>query len=245
MAKPKILVLDIEWRPTEAYVWQAWKVNVSSNQIKRHGGLLCVGAKWMGEKETFLFSEWEHGHREMLELTRQMMSEADAIVGYNSDKYDLRKLEGEFALHKMKLPPPCPSIDLIKSIRRMGFFMNGLAFIGPFLGVGKKLEHEGMALWTKIIELDDPVAKGKMERYCKQDVRMTEGLYRRIRPYIKNHPFLGEANNECPACGGKHFQHRGFNRSRYYKTQRLHCQGAECGHWFTGKRERIGKASVD
>lgn len=234
--KLKILILDIEWKPTKAYVWQAWGVNVYPNQIIDHGGLLCVGAKWLGDKTTYVFAEWELGHREMLERTRQMMSEADAIVGYNSDRYDLKKLEGEFVLHEMKLPPPCPSIDLIKTVKKHGLFMNRLGFVAPFYGLGGKLEHEGMGLWVKV-EGGDPRAQDKMIRYCAQDVRLTEKLYRRLRPYIKNHPLLGDSGDECPSCGSSHFQHRGHNRSRYFRTQRLQCQG--CGHWFTGKREKI------
>lgn len=235
----KILVLDIEWKPTKAYVWSAWKVNIYPEQILEHGGLLCVGAKWIGDKTTHVFTEWELGHREMLERTRQMMSEADAIIGYNSDKYDLRKLEGEFALYKMKFPPPCPSIDLIKTVKKMGLFMARLGFVGPWFGVGEKLEHEGMSLWTKIDQTGDAKAKDKMSKYCAQDVKLTEKLYLRLRPYIKNHPMLGDGSDGCPACNSKAFQHRGFNRSRYYKTQRLQCQEKGCGHWFTGKRERI------
>jgi hypothetical protein len=234
--KHKILILDIEWRPAKAYVWSPWGVNIYDDQVIEGDGLLCVGAQWLGEKEVHVFTEWELGHREMLERTRQMMSEADAIVGYNSDKYDLRKLEGEFILHKMKLPPPCPSIDLIKTIRKFGYFRNSLKFIGPHLSVGKKLENGGMNLWRKVEE-GDPKAQDTMKRYCAQDVRMTGKLYIRVRPGIKNHPLLGDGSDECPACSGKHFQHRGHNRSRYYKTQRLQCQ--DCGHWFTGKRERI------
>lgn len=237
--KLKILVLDIEWRPAKAYVWSPWKINIYDDQVIEGDGLLCVGAKWYGEKEVQVFTEWELGHREMLERTRQMMSEAHAIVTYNGDKYDLRKLDGEFLLHKMKLPPPCPSIDLIKTIRKQGFFRNSLKFIAPHLGVGKKLENGGMNLWRKVEE-GDGKAQDTMKRYCAQDVRITDRLYGRIRSYIKNHPMLGDAGSgSCPSCGSTHYQHRGFNRSRYFKTQRLHCQAPACGHWFTGKRSRI------
>jgi hypothetical protein len=236
VAKLNVLVLDIEWKPTKAHVWRAWDETISSDQIIEHGGLLCVGAKWLGDKETFVFAEWELGHREMLERIRQMMSEADAVITFNGDRYDLPKLTGEFALYEMKLPPPCPSIDLIKTIKKFGYFRNALGFVAPFLVLGRKLEHEGIRLWTKIDD-GDAKAQDKMIKYCAQDVRLTEKLYKRIRPYIKNHPMLGEGDGTCPSCSSKHFQHRGYNRSRFYKTQRLQCQG--CGHWFTGKREKI------
>lgn len=235
---PKILVLDIEWRPTLAYVWRAWDETVSDEQIVEHGGLLCVGAKWVGEKEVYVFTEWELGHREMLERIRQMMSEADAIVGYNSDRYDLKKLEGEFVLHKMKFPPPCASIDLIKTVAKFGFFRKSLGFVGPFLGVGHKLEHEGFRLWKKVCQCDEK-AQAKMAKYCTQDVNMTEKLYLRIKPYIKNHPYLGETAGDvsCRACGSAHLQKRGKTKSRFYQTQRLQCQS--CGHWQPGEKVKI------
>jgi hypothetical protein len=232
-----VLLLDIEWRPTSAYVWQAWKQNINPEAIIEHGGLLCVGAKWLGDKEIKLFSEWEHGHVGMLMGIHEMMSIADAIITYNGDKYDLPKLHGEFVLHGLPPAPPCTSIDVLKAVKKFGYFMNRLAFIGPFLGLGSKLEHEGMALWTKVINGDEDARK-RMGKYCKQDVRVLEQLYLKVRPYIRNHPHLGKAgHSECPSCGGKHSHSRGTVRTRCYKKQRLQCQ--DCGHWYHGKQTKI------
>jgi hypothetical protein len=232
-----VLLLDIEWRPTEAYVWQAWKVNISPAQIKKHGGLLCVGAKWLGQKETFLFSEWEHGHKEMLQLIHELMSTADAIITYNGDRYDLPKLYGEFLLYDLPPCPPCTSIDVIKAVKKFGYFMNRLAFIGPFLGIGGKMEHEGMALWTKVMDGDENAQK-RMAKYCIQDVKLLEKLYLKVRAHIKTHPHMGRTGAEqCPSCGSSHAQSRGSRRTRAYKIQRLNC--VSCGHWFDGTRSKI------
>ena len=76
-SKPRILILDIEWRPTKAYVWQPWQENILPEKIIEHGGLLCVGYKWKGEKETHVLSDWETGHRQMVEITHSLLSEAD------------------------------------------------------------------------------------------------------------------------------------------------------------------------
>lgn len=236
MGSPRILVLDIEWRPTLAYVWKAWDETVTDEQIIEHGGLLCVGAKWVGEKTVHVYTEWDLGHREMLERIRQMMSEADAIVGYNSDRYDLKKLKGEFVLNKMKFPPPVPSIDLIKTVAGFGFFRKSLGFVGPFLGVGRKLEHEGFRLWKKVCQ-GDATAQAKMAKYCAQDVNMTDKLYQRIRPYITNHPHLGEEVDNCSSCGSKNIGPRGWSRARIFKTRRYQCK--DCGHWQLGERVKI------
>jgi hypothetical protein len=233
----KILLLDIEWRPTTALVWQAWKVNVGPEQIVEHGGLLCVGAKWLGDKKVHLFSEWEHGHDGMLLLIHEMMSVADAVITYNGDKYDLPKLHGEFVVYGLPPAPPCTSIDCLKAVKKFGYFMNRLAFIGPFLDLGAKLEHEGFALWKKVMA-GDKGAQARMAKYCQQDVRLLEKLYLRIRPHIRNHPHMGKTGHaQCPACGGTHVQSRGTTRTRVFKKQRLHCQ--DCGHWYLGKQTKI------
>lgn len=233
----KVLVLDIEWKPTKAYTWQAFKTNIQPEQIIEHGGLLCVGAKWLGEKKTYLFSEWEHGHIGMLEGIHEMMSVADCIVGFNSDKFDIPKLHGEFVLHGLPPAPPCTTVDCYKAIKKFGYFMGRLAFIGPLMGLGGKIEHEGFSLWKKV-EAGDVAAQNRMAKYCIQDVNLTEKLYLKIRPYVRNHPHMGKTGaNECPSCGGTTVQSRGTRRTRAYKIQRLACQS--CGHWYDGKRTKI------
>ena len=234
---PKILILDIEWRPVLAYVWRAWDETIQPDQIVEDGGLLCVGVKWLGDKRPRLFSEWEHGHESMLEEVHKLLSEADAVVTYNGDKYDLPKLQGEFLLYDFDPPPPPTSIDLIKTIKKMGFFRNALGFIGPFLGVGRKLEHEGFMLWRKVLA-GDKKAKVRMSKYCIQDIKMTEALYNRIKPFIPNHPALRAVGAEvCPSCHSKHTQRRGFRYTRYFQIRRHQCNS--CGAWFSGKRKKV------
>lgn len=234
---PKILVIDIEWRPTKAYVWQPWKENILPEKIIEHGGLLCVGAKWLGSTTYHLYTDWEHGHRAMLEAAHAMISEADAVVTYNGDRYDLRKLEGEFLLAGLPPPPPVTSIDLIKTVKKLGYFMNRLGFIGPFLGLGKKVPHEGMALWVKV-ENGDEKAQNRMGRYCLQDVRITERLYKKIKPYIRNHPNMGfQPAGSCGACGSKNVERRGYRRTKMFRIQRLQCK--DCHSWSSGARQKV------
>jgi hypothetical protein len=235
--KPKILFLDIEWRPTKALVWDAWKVNIYPDQIIEHGGLLCVGMKWAGERKVTLLSDWEHGHEEMVRQTHGILSSADAVVTYNGDRFDLPKLHGEFVLADLPPPPPLTSIDVIKTVKKLGYFMNRLGFIGPFLGLGSKMENEGINLWKKV-DAGDADAQRRMAKYCKKDVTLLEALYNKVRPYVKNHPHLHNLTPyECGACGSSNTQRRGYNYSKYYKTQRVQCN--DCGHWSQGTRTKI------
>jgi len=237
LTNSKILFLDIETAPIKAYVWRLWDQNVGLNQIIENGGILCVGMKFMDSRVSYLFSEWEHGKQRMLEEVHALMSEADAVVTYNGDRFDLPKLNGEFLLAGLKPLPPITSIDVYKAVKKLGFISNKLAFIGPLLKTGGKLKHEGFDLWTKVID-GDPVAQRKMTRYCLQDVTLLEKVYKKVRPYIKNHPHMGSTKTlACGACGSSHVQSRGYRRTKAFRIQRIQCQS--CGSWQDGTRSKV------
>jgi len=232
-----ILILDIETKPAVAYVWRAYDENISPDQVLDPGGMICFAAKWVGDKEVFFYSDWTHSKTEMLTALHELLSVADAVVTYNGDKFDLPKVHGEFLLEGFKAPPPITSIDVVKTIRKMGFLINKLAFISPLLRVGEKMKHEGFELWAKVIA-GDPKARDKMQKYNIQDVIILEKLYHRIKHFIKNHPHMGDKKSECGACGSNNVQKRGFRRTKYFRIQRIQCQ--DCGSWSEGSREKIG-----
>lgn len=232
----KILVVDIEWSPALAYVWRMFDENISPDQLVNPGGLLCFCWHWVGSKQYSFMSEWEDGKPNMAKVLRALLDEADAVVTYNGDRYDLPKIRGHLMLEGEKPFAPPTSIDLIKTVKRFGFVMNRLAYIAPLLDVGNKMKHEGFQLWRSVLA-GDVKAQERMKKYCVQDVKVTTALYSRILPYIFDHPNLGDTGGECGACGSGHSQHRGFRRSKYFKTQRLQCQ--DCGAWSTGTRTKI------
>ncbi len=232
----KILFLDIEWEPALAYVWKMWDENIGPDQLVNHGGMLCFCAHWAGKKEYLFYSKWEHGREGMAQAALDLLTEADAVVTYNGDKYDLPKITGEILLAGLAPPPPVTSIDCLKTVKKFGFVMNRLAYIGPLLGAGKKVKHEGFNLWKDVLAGDERAIK-KMTKYCIQDVKVLEKLYSAILPFIRNHPHLGKAKHECGNCGSKHTQSRGYRRTKYFRIQRLQCQS--CGSWQDGKREGI------
>ena len=235
MTQNKLLYLDIEWKPATAYVWRMWKEDISPAQLIDEGGMLCFCAHFEGEDYQF-FSEWEHGRKGMAKAALKLLTEADAVVTYNGDKYDLPKIMGEILLADLMPPPPPTSIDVLKTVKKMGFVMNRLAYIGPLLGVGEKVKHEGFSLWKDVIA-EKPSAQKKMKKYCIQDVKMLKKLYKRILPFIKNHPHLGESKAACGACSSSNVHSRGYRRTKTYRIQRMQCQ--DCGSWFDGKKEAI------
>lgn len=234
--KPKILAIDCETSPMLAYTWGAYDQNISPAQVVRFGSVTCFGATWVGTSERLFFSDWQHGHRTMLRELHKLLSSADAVVHYNGDKFDLRKFNGQFLLHRLSPIPPLTSIDCLKTIRKMGFEINKLEAIGPMLELGQKVKHHGFKLWREVMD-GDPKAQKTMERYCRQDVRLLIQLYQRLKPYMAQHPHLGDiGRGECGACGGKHLQARGYRRTKAFKIARLQCQ--TCGSWQDGTKTR-------
>ena len=232
----KILILDIETKPSVAYVWRAWDENINPEQVIDRGGLLCFAAKWIGEKDIIFYSEWGSGRKVMIDAIHALLEEADAVVTFNGDKFDLPKLMGEFLLEGLPPPAPVTSIDVIKSIKKLGLLMNRLAYVGPLLGVGGKMKHEGFGLWSSVLTGDEK-ARERMKKYNIKDIIILEKLYKRIKPYIKNHPHLGTTKHECGACGSNKTQSRGYRRTKFFRIQRIQCMN--CGSWSEGTRTKI------
>jgi hypothetical protein len=234
---PNILCLDIETKPAIAFIWRMFKENIGVEQVIDPGGVLCFGAKWLGDEKHIFYSEWEHGNKRMLRAAHRLLSEADAVVTYNGDKFDLPKLKGEFVLNDLSPLGPNTSIDVYKAVKKLGLLSNKLAFVGPYLKLGQKIKHEGFGLWRSVVLDKDRGARERMQEYCLGDVDLLEEVYVKMAPHILNHPHLGESGEACGTCGSKRHQKRGFRYTKSFRIQRLQCQG--CGSWQDGKREKI------
>jgi hypothetical protein len=236
--KPKILILDIETKPAKAYVWRMYKENVNKERLIEPGDILCVGMKWLGEKEVECPSVWEHGSEWMAQIVHERLNEADAVITFNGDKFDLPKLTTLFIKHGLGLPAPITSIDLYKTVRyKMGLDFNSLNFVADFLGVGQKVNHAGFRMWKGVMD-GEAKYEQMMERYCKGDIRLTERVYKKLRPYILNHPHLGfVGKTACGACGSHSTQSRGYRRTKAFRIQRIQC--TNCGSWQDGKRQKV------
>ncbi len=199
----KILTLDIEWRPMQSYHWGLWDQNIGIVQIVDDGGLLCFAAKWFGQKE-IIFSSENDGHDVMVKRAHDLLSEADIVITYNGDRYDIKKLNQEFMLAGMAPPRPYRSIDLVKSNKsRFDLPSRKLDYLVQRSGVGSKVKNDGFELWIACMA-GDPEAWKAMEKYNRMDVIVTERAYLRLLPWLTNAPHLGMFTGDefsCPYCG--------------------------------------------
>jgi hypothetical protein len=234
--KPRILFLDIETKPAIVATFGIRDQHIGHKQILKDGGTICVGVKWRSEKRARVFSDWEHGHKPMLEAVHSMLCEADAVATYNGASFDIPKLQGEFLLAGMTAAPPLTQIDLYRSVRKLGYISNKLDYIAPLLGIGSKIKHDGLDLWLRVME-GDAAAQAKMARYCAGDVKLTQAVYEKVRGFIPDHPHLADTKHDfCGACGSSRLQARGFRRTKASIIGRFQCQA--CGGWQSGRREK-------
>lgn len=240
----KILITDIETRPALAYVWSLFDSMVPLERLIEPSSIISVGAKWLGDDRHFYRDVRYKDRREvdprdrvaMLRMLHGLWTQADAIVTFNGDKFDMPKLTGEFLQHGLPPPPPVASIDVYKTTKTMGFTSNKLAHVAPLLGCGGKVETGGFKMWAEYLE-GDKAARVAMKTYNIGDVDLLEQVYLKVRPFIKTHPYIGEKAEQCPHCGSANVQQRGRRRTRAFWVTRLQCQ--DCGAWSSGPRKKI------
>lgn len=238
----RIVTLDIETSPNLAHVWSLWNVNVGLSQLQQTSEVLGVGYKWHGKSAVHFPSDFHTGHDEMLREVHAVLDEADIVVTYNGDSFDLKHLNRAFLLAGMAPPSPFKSVDLYKVVKRkFRFTSNKLDHVAQQLGIGKKVGHEGHALWVKCLAGDE-VAWRRMRTYCMGDVRLTERLYDKLMAW-SNGPHAGlftEAEGMvCPRCGSSKLHRRGNKAVMFQIYQQYQC--LSCKGWLRGT-EILGRA---
>src|SRR5690625_7432259 len=74
---------------------------------------------WHGWKRARWSSEFHHpeGRVGMLTLLRDLIDEADVLIGYNSPSFDKKCLDGERMVEGSPPPSPVQQLDLYRALR--------------------------------------------------------------------------------------------------------------------------------
>lgn len=228
----KILLLDTETSPNTAFVWGMFKENIPLARLIDSSKLLCWSAKWLGSDDIMFASSEKMNHKRMLLKIWDLLDEADVVIHYNGNRFDIPVLNKEFLLYGLTPPSPYKNIDLYRVVKQnFRFTSNKLDFVSQQLGLGKKKETD-FSLWVKCMA-NDPEAWKLMEEYNKHDVILLEQVYGKLIPWIKGHAnysLHSEDPEVCPNCGEIHYQKRGFYFTNGCKYQRYKC--LKCGTWF-------------
>lgn len=221
---PRILIYDIE----------------CSNLRSDFGLLLCIGWKWVGDKDAYCqaiydYPNWRRDLTDCRRLLRDFYNEylkADMVVTYNGKMFDSKWLNGKLWHYGMPLLPPVPHVDLYWSARTAMNIsrksLDNFAKVGGF----ESSKHSVFSneTWLKASTGHLPSLKD-IVNHCVADIEVTEEMYHRLKPYIRTHPNIASPDNvKCRVCGGSHLQRRGsYLSATKVPKARFYCR--DCGGW--------------
>jgi len=226
---PVITTFDIERVHGLYEIFQKGEQYVSHAQCVVPARTVMVGYKDYFKPKPQIYSERTEGYLGMLEGTVDMFDRTDWLISFNGNSFDIPKIEAALKEARCFTPySPFVSIDLYREDNR-GHESSKLADLGLAYGIGQKIVNEP-GLWRAVRE-GNIAAYKKMEKYCMQDVVVTENLYDYLRPWLKRAPSLSVYTGEygCYACGSKHLIDAGWYKSKTTAYGRLQCN--DCGAW--------------
>lgn len=246
--KPKVIVLDIETCPIEAWTWGIWEQNVGLEMIKDDWSILAYAVKPVGGKPIYRDTGGRGVKKVrddsviLLELWA-MLDEADIVITQNGKAFDIKKINARMV--SLGMPPysPIRIVDtLLEAKKHFAFTSNKLAWLSR-LTDERKSEHRefpGFELWKECLA-DNPRAWAEMKKYNVQDVVATEKLYYKLLPWMTGHPNMAMyADGEvirCPKCASPDVHSRGYVHSQAGTYQRYCCQ--KCGGWARSRKNEL------
>jgi DNA polymerase elongation subunit (family B) len=241
----KILTIDIETSPHDAYAWGLWQQNIGLAMLKSPTRVISWSAKWYDEDEVMWASEYHHGREEMIREAYELVNEADVIVGYNSKAFDMKHLSREFIELDLVPPTPYHDVDLLTVVRKnFKFASNKLDYVAGVLLGEHKLSTGGFGLWAACLK-GSKKAWNTLVDYNIADVELTERLYDKLKGWITNHPnhalYVEDQDALiCRNCGGSHVVSKGqeYSTTGVFAYQRYKCR--DCGANLRGRKNMKG-----
>lgn len=233
---PKILFYDVETSPNIVYTYDLWNAYIGQEKIIEPSRLLCWSASWLDSDQVMFDSEHISGRKTMLRGIHALINEADILVSYNGDKFDIKVLNAEFILNGIDPPKPVESVDLYKVVKKaFRFPSNKLAFVVKALDIGEKKDVTH-GTWVRCLHGDNKAWK-EIEEYNKHDTILLKPLYKKVLGWTHRHPNYGlyteSVDTHCPCCGSGNVVQRGFRRTKTRLYKRYRCNS--CGKWSSSR----------
>jgi hypothetical protein len=223
--KPKILVFDSE----------------SSNLVGDYGRILCIGYKWLGEKDVKIitirkspvFKQDPTNDKYVVEEFAKVFSQAHMVIGWFSRFHDVPLIDTRLMAYSLPPLPPVPHWDgWFTAKKKMKLRSNRLASVSTFMNLSEKTPLTAEA-WVKAPTGHIQSLK-YVEDHCIADVVVTEQAYERMKAFSYIHfdlSILEGQDKKCPVCLSVRYKVTGRWTSKV-AYERLQCQ--QCGHGFKG-----------
>lgn len=242
--KPRIVSFDLEVSPAIGWfyppTWETGILKVEERQKLMSFAWQVVGEKKIRSLCLYDMDTYKVDPRNDKLLTielHKVMSDADILLGQNSDNFDIKMANYFFLMNDLEPIPPTKSLDTKKIAKRYFRFANNtLDNLGEEMGVGGKTKVKHSDIWQDCFINGDKKMWKLMNTYCENDVRITTEIYLKMRGFMRNHPNLARLSGEfdsCPGCGGFNYRVRAY---RYTNVSRYHQYSCnECGIYFSDR----------
>jgi RNase_H superfamily len=235
----KVGTIDIETAPLGAQVWGLRDQNVSLNQISREWSILSYCVKPF-LKGPIVYKDTSHkkdprDDSDLCESLWDVLHEYDVLIAQNGLRFDLKKIRARLLMYGYRPPSPCRVEDTLRMSRQVASFTSHkLEWLSKYLTGNKKSSHAkfpGQELWTQCLA-GNRQAWSEMRKYNIQDVRATEELYVRLKPWTTGGVSYARRDGSCRSCGEGDLQEDGLHGGPVNLYIRYHCPS--CGAWSRG-----------
>lgn len=255
LREPKILIFDIETSLQEVtmrgfFSSTRYPITVNPKDIKEPQKVHCIGYKWLGEKKSHVISVHDFKksfNKDHLDDSRvikefcKILKDADAVIGHNIKRYDIKHINSRIMLNGLEpLILPHPIDTLLMSRSSFNFSSHKLDELARYLKLPVRKSQMCREDWDKCFD-GEVSAFRKMAKYCKQDIELTEAVYKALCPYVKNHPkisrLMGASNKQsktlCPVCNSWDTVKQGTRGTSTGRKQLRKCK--DCNKLFEGE----------
>jgi hypothetical protein len=246
MAKPVVLIFDIETAPLEVLTWGQRDQYISPEQVIEDLSILSFSAKYLKDasgnvygphNKVMHFSTAKQRNRrddkKVVQKLRDLIDEAHFVLGQNSNRFDLPIFQGRCEINEIEPPSSYKKEDTYRMGSKMGFTSTKLAHMTkhlcPELEKSIHKKFPGLSLWTEFLKGNKEAHK-EMEHYNNQDVLGTEGVFNRLAKWgtvINFGLFEDDPKTLICACGSRDFKDNGHSYEKSGKYKRYKCK--KCG----------------
>lgn len=196
MTTPRIIYWDLETMPDLQASMEVFPQlsNYPGLTLKAtHNSIICFGYKVSGMKKSKCINAWDfprwrkniNDDYEVVKAAAKILRTADCIVTHNGKRFDWKFLQTRLLFHGLDPLPEILHIDTCSVAKsNLMSFNNRLNTLAKLLTKMQKQEHEGWGLWVKVMQKNSKAMK-EMTVYCKQDVTVLEGIFKKLKPLIK------------------------------------------------------------
>ena len=209
------------------------------------GCLLCVGYKYLNEGKAMVLRRTQFddpfNDKKLCEQIYPILANAEGWITHNGKHFDVPFLNTRFLLNGLQPLPHTTrhfdTCDVMYHKLKMGNSLKNAIEQFKIPTEKTPLDLRG----SLKAALGDKKEMDYIVDHCKRDIVATESLYTTLAPLGApgwSMKTLVDRPEVCPSCGKSGEIHRrGWNKLVTRKSPRFQCQA--CGHWFSGKIEKI------